>query len=717
MCKKLMFLISFVFVLGMVTGVYADDYDFTNDYPWSSLYISPWNWTPTSPYMGPGSGDKATVSTGGTIVLDTDIVVRELRGPAYDSGVDQLMLLIYDCNLIVERDWRSKNGGDDGTSIITMKQNARVDVQDNDDDKSIRFLRSTILTITDNAELLTQKDIRFANDDDDYFVLDFNSGYMHVGYDDSDDGFNSDDGAHLINIYGTAVADFSKVRFRSKGDAATNAVNIADDAVVTVFDGDFEMVDGEHDTTVSVTDNAVIDVTDGDFKIGSDNDFEDATATLMMTGQLIDIDGDFVFPADDEAEGRVEVHLLSGVINVGGALVHEGQGDFEWVVYICGDGVMIVDGDIVDEILAQEAEGHWVACPEVDCFGEIAPHGTLMVSYDVPNAGKTTIWSEINLALPWSERPADGAVDVPTIGTELCWCQDESVETVHLYLGTDEALVAAHDPTTYEAQLDDLSEQMCYDPGELQLCTTYYWMVVTQVGIDLTYGPVWSFTTECCRTLEGFEDYDLDPEYYIWDSWEDGCGDVNGIGGNGTGSCVSLSIDEIHEGAKAMTYTYSNDAYDPIWERDANYSEATRTFDSPLDLTLTGEAALVAYFYGDPGNDLSDMWVLLNGVKATYGDNGEDAADIQSAEWLQWNMELAVFPSLDNVETIAIGFGDNVGNIADDAEGIVRFDNISVCPVRCVPIFVENIVDLNDDCITDMLDVGIFVDNWLEDLL
>jgi hypothetical protein len=174
-----------------------------------------------------------------------------------------------------------------------------------------------------------------------------------------------------------------------------------------------------------------------------------------------------------------------------------------------------------------------------------------------------------------------------------------------------------------------------------------------------------------------------------------------------------------HGGAKAMTYTYEN-IENSLWERDANYSEAVRTFDPALDLTLTGEIAMVAWFYGDPGNGLTTMALELNGdsgAAAVYGDNGEDAADIQLPEWIDWNMELANFTGVDltAVSTIGIVFGDKAGDVPDGAMGIMRFDDIEVCPVRCVPKFVDNIIDLNDDCLSDWLDVGILCDNWLVD--
>jgi hypothetical protein len=277
-------------------------------------------------------------------------------------------------------------------------------------------------------------------------------------------------------------------------------------------------------------------------------------------------------------------------------------------------------------------------------------------------------------------------------------------------------MVEARHMSTYQGALHGVN---CFDVGPLQLCTTYYWVVDSQDnGINITDGTVWSFTVECCRALEDFEMYTLNPNY-IWDSWWDGCGDKDGMNGNGTGSCVNLAMDNTHGGAKAMIYTYEN-IENSLWERDANYSEAVRTFDPALDLTLTGEVAMIAWFYGDPGNGLTTMSLELNGdtgAAAVYGDNGEDAADIQLGEWIDWNMELANFTGVDltAVSTLGIVFGDKAGNVPDGAMGIMLFDDIEVCPVRCVPKFVDNIIDLNDDCLSDWLDVGILCDNWLVD--
>jgi hypothetical protein len=227
------------------------------------------------------------------------------------------------------------------------------------------------------------------------------------------------------------------------------------------------------------------------------------------------------------------------------------------------------------------------------------------------------------------------------------------------------------------------------------------------------------------------EVYNYNPDY-IYDTWFDGCGNKDGMYGNGTGSCVELSMAIVHGGAKAMWYAYENEKISG-WERDANYCEAVQCFDPALDLTSACEAALVAYFYGDRDNASTEMWALLNSPctidgfpnsnvvgMATYGDNGEDPEDIKLEEWTEWNMKLSDFADagidLANVTSMSLGFGDKATNVEQPGvTGVVHFDDISVCPVRCVPRFTPDICDLNEDCIVDWKDLDIIGTNWLED--
>jgi hypothetical protein len=139
-----------------------------------------------------------------------------------------------------------------------------------------------------------------------------------------------------------------------------------------------------------------------------------------------------------------------------------------------------------------------------------------------------------------------------------------------------------------------------------------------------------------------------------------------------------------------------------------------------LDLECSDDKALVIYFYGDPDNDVTDMWVKLNGVKSTYGANGEDPAKIQVAEWRSWNTKMSDFADggadLSAIAEICIGFGDDETNIADGTYGMMLFDCIKTCEPRCVLEFLPTCFgDHDDDCDVDWGDVKVIADYWLED--
>ncbi|MHC4646457.1 MAG: hypothetical protein ACYTBJ_13230 [Planctomycetota bacterium] len=218
--------------------------------------------------------------------------------------------------------------------------------------------------------------------------------------------------------------------------------------------------------------------------------------------------------------------------------------------------------------------------------------------------------------------------------------------------------------------------------------------------------------------MEAYNKYDN----YIFDTWRDGCGDLLGMNGNGTASCVDLTMLRTHSGARSMRYVYQNNCcVICCWDVYVCYSEATRTFAAPQNWAASGEKALVMWFYGDRWNDSTSMWVVLNGntgAIATYGDNGDDPADIMKEQWIDWNIRLADFTDggvdLSNVESITIGFGDRIGG-EPSGMGIVHFDDIGLYPTRCVPKYAREIVDLNADCVVDIRDLALLAYGWLED--
>ena len=709
MCKRLMFLISFVFVLGLVSSAFAETYEYTGDYPWSVLWISPWNWEPVAPYGGPtGCDDEVEIPAVGPMVIDTVVTIGGIRGPAYDGGADADMYLIKDCNLYVCDQWEVRDT-DPYTGTTWIADDAIVSVGSlrvhGDDGRAV-------INMSDSAQLLCRKDLRFGDQDNDYFELNMtDSAYLFVA--DEDDRMYMERGEFHIDLSGSAIAEVARIRARTRTEEVTCTITVRESAQLICTDDYLRLAGGDSDVTVNVLDDAIVDV-DGDFYFGEDNDFT-AQGVLNMSGQLITMSGGFGFIDDDEASGFTTVNLTSGLINTEDELWSETD---NWVVNICGDGVWVVDGDIVDEVRQQEAEGHWFACPGLNCRGEFGSTYDLMVEYDtLEYPGKTKIWADKNLEKAWAPSPEDGATGVSSLGVDLCWCPGESAEVHHVFFSDDEAAVETRDMAIYMGPLHG-HDNTCYPSGPLMLGQTYYWAVDEQdAGITIVEGDVWEFTVEECRAIEDMEAYTRNPSL-IYETWYDGCGYWVGeqLISNGTGSCVDLAIDKLHGGAKAMVYTYEN-VYQSLWERDHNYSEARREFDPALDLTASGEAALIVWFHGNRDNDVTNMWVLLNdGAAATYGDNGDDPADITKEEWIDWNIDLAGFTGLSAVSSLSIGFGDKVGNVPDDALGIMWFDDIQVCPVRCVPKYTPDIFDLNGDCITDWKDVAMQAgDNWLED--
>lgn len=103
--------------------------------------------------------------------------------------------------------------------------------------------------------------------------------------------------------------------------------------------------------------------------------------------------------------------------------------------------------------------------------------------------------------------PGDGATGVADEGT-LSWVAGLGAVQHKLYVGTDEALVAAGDASVLLGTLDAPS----FDYAGLTWSATYYWKV-DAVAADgaVTSGPVWSFSTMTGSVVEDFEAYGTEP--------------------------------------------------------------------------------------------------------------------------------------------------------------------------------------------------------------
>ena len=265
--------------------------------------------------------------------------------------------------------------------------------------------------------------------------------------------------------------------------------------------------------------------------------------------------------------------------------------------------------------------------------------------------------------------PAFGATGVD-VDVVLGWTSGREAVTHDVYISTDEQAVI--EGTTPVATVTETG----HGPLAFDLDTTYYWKVneVNEAETPSAWeSTIWSFTTTDHLIVDDFEDYNDYPPDEIWSTWIDGYGTTTN--GSTIGYAepdwsagehyVETSI--VHGGAQSMPFFYDN---------NFKYSEATMTLSSQRDWTIRGVGVLSLWFYGDASNAVERMYVALNGSAVVYHDNPNAA---QVATWTEWRIDLQKFAAqgvnLANVNTITIGFGDK-NNLQAGGSGMVFFDDI-----------------------------------------
>jgi len=301
--------------------------------------------------------------------------------------------------------------------------------------------------------------------------------------------------------------------------------------------------------------------------------------------------------------------------------------------------------------------------------------------FDAVETYKGNVWSFTTEGGVGSPDPANGALDVKHIPT-LTWSPGVYSASHQVYFGTDKEVVRNADTSSTEYKgSGDLGSEI-HDPGKLELDATYYWRIdeANNVNPDSPWtGPVWSFTTANFVIVDDFEDYDA-YENQIWWSWKDGLGyaaydNEPAYPGNGTGSAVgdenTASFTEetiVHGGSQSMPVFYDNSVL--------RYSETEKTLTYLRDWTENGVTILSIWFTGDSANAAETLYVALNGNAVVNHDN-PNAAQID--EWTEWNIDLQAFAdqgvNLANVNTIALGLGDKK-NPQPGGSGTMYFDDI-----------------------------------------
>ncbi|MHC4646847.1 MAG: LamG domain-containing protein, partial [Planctomycetota bacterium] len=140
------------------------------------------------------------------------------------------------------------------------------------------------------------------------------------------------------------------------------------------------------------------------------------------------------------------------------------------------------------------------------------------------------------------------------------------------------------------------------------------------------------------------------------------------------------------------------------------------------DWTGRGVKALTLFFYGTPGNDVTEQMYMAvedgseNIHVVRYGDMGEDMNDITVERWHQWDIALSDFNdngvTITDVNKVRIGFGDRVSPVLGGT-GVVYFDDIRLYLPKCVPWLAKPAADFSNNCIVDLADAAIMAGQWL----
>jgi len=277
-------------------------------------------------------------------------------------------------------------------------------------------------------------------------------------------------------------------------------------------------------------------------------------------------------------------------------------------------------------------------------------------------------------------RPIRASSPVPANGLEaaswqptLTWVTGDFATSHEVYFGTDPNAVAEATKASPEfkgaRQLGDES----YEPGTLELETTYYWRVdeVNSANPDSPWiGKVWNFTTADFGIVDDFESYNDIPagepgSNLVYVTWVDGFDNPN-VNGSTMGYVTgqSMETENVHGGNQSVAFQYNNTT--------AGVSEVKRTFAPAQDWTMNDFRTLSVWFAGIGANVPGQLYVKVNGVQVNYPGLSSDLA---LAGWRPWNIPLdSINANLSNVTSMTIGVQGG------GATGTLLLDDIALYP-------------------------------------
>jgi hypothetical protein len=283
--------------------------------------------------------------------------------------------------------------------------------------------------------------------------------------------------------------------------------------------------------------------------------------------------------------------------------------------------------------------------------------------FDIIETHKGDIWSFTTEGAVGSPTPANGAVDV-TQTPVLTWVPGVFADTHEVYFGADS--------TSLELKGSGNLGSESFELGQLEWNTTYYWRIdeANNANTDSPWtGPLWSFTTANFLIIDDMESYnDLDEGepgsnriYLAWIDGFDNPASNGSIVGYANAPFAEQAI--VHSGNQSMPLEYNN---------AVGKSEATLTLTSNRDWTVKGVSTLTIWFRGEPANAAENLYVALNGSAVVNHDNPDAAL---RTSWTEWNIDLQAFAgqgvNLSNVSSITLGLSSVTGG-----SGMMYFDDI-----------------------------------------
>jgi len=289
--------------------------------------------------------------------------------------------------------------------------------------------------------------------------------------------------------------------------------------------------------------------------------------------------------------------------------------------------------------------------------------------------------------------PADGAVNV-SIDADLSWVEAAFATGRKLWFGKAGNMV----------QVSPDPAGRSYALPTLDLGTTYQWRVDETGPGDVTVeGHVWTFTTEDCRSIDGFETYASDSE--IQAAWPDNIPDPYIY------SFLETGANNVHSGGKSMRFEYQNQA-------DPYYTTVTRTFAVAQD--WSSGKALSLWFRGDDANyrQALAVWLVDSAGHAHDVTHPYDHA-VQAETWQQWVIDLQEFAddvvSLSAIRKIIIKTGNGTPSEQPPQDrDAIYIDDIRLCPAMCYnSAGLDLRGDVNGDCAVDFRDLAVMAQGWL----